>query len=64
MDDHGEAVITKAENLEITRIPTYEEVKDCIWEMHPLKAPGPDGFPRAFFKHYWDIMKDQVLKCV
>ena len=28
--------------------------------MPPDKAPGPDGFTGAFFKAYWDIIKDDV----
>ena len=29
--------------------------------MKSLKAPGPDGFPTLFHKHYWDIVGDQVV---
>jgi hypothetical protein len=29
--------------------------------MHPLKAPGLDGFPGLFFKHYWEIVGPQVI---
>jgi hypothetical protein len=25
------------------------EVKDALFQMYPLKAPGPDGFPSQFF---------------
>lgn len=60
----GESTVFDVDNMEIIRVPTREEEKTCIWEMHHLKAPGPDGFPSAFFKHYWDIVKDQTIKCV
>jgi hypothetical protein len=32
--------------------------------MHPLKAPGPDGFSGIFFKHYWEIVGSQVVTAV
>uniref|UniRef100_A0A2N9FSP0 CCHC-type domain-containing protein n=1 Tax=Fagus sylvatica TaxID=28930 RepID=A0A2N9FSP0_FAGSY len=35
--------ILNEDNANISRIPDYQEVKDVIWSMHPLKAPGPDG---------------------
>jgi hypothetical protein len=25
------------------------------------KAPGPDGFIGVFFKHAWEIIKDELL---
>lgn len=37
--------ITDEDNQELIRVPSEEEVKKCIWSMHPLKASGPEGFP-------------------
>ena len=28
------------------------EVEKALKQMHPLKAPGPDGMPPLFFQHY------------
>lgn len=50
--------VTAEENREIMRVPTEEEIKECIWSMHPLKAPGPDGFLGDFFRSYWNIVKN------
>ncbi len=43
--------ISDAENMELACMPSPQEIKAVIWEMHPLKAPGPDGFPGLFFKN-------------
>jgi hypothetical protein len=56
--------ITDQENEQICRIPTREEIKTTIFEMHPCKAPGPDGLPAFFFKQYWPIVADQVCNAV
>ena len=53
-----EAVITGAENEEICRVPTADEIRRIVFEMQPLKAPGPDGLPGLFYKHYWSIVGD------
>lgn len=50
--------ISDQENVELCKVPTNEEIRKVVWEMHPLKAPGPDGLPALFYKHYWSIVGD------
>jgi hypothetical protein len=52
--------ISREENAEISQVPDPEKIKDVIWDMHPLKAPGPDGLPELFFKKYWSTVGPQV----
>jgi mannosylglycoprotein endo-beta-mannosidase len=33
-----------------------------LFEIHPKKAQGPDGFIGKFYKSCWDIIKDDLLK--
>ena len=53
--------ISKEENRELCRIPSREEIRKVVLGMKSLKAPSPDGFPTLFYKHYWDIVGDQVV---
>ncbi|XP_012852582.1 PREDICTED: uncharacterized protein LOC105972190 [Erythranthe guttata] len=43
---------------------TQEEVKRALDEMHPLKSPGPDGFPAVFFQRFWNLVGGDVTKWV
>ena len=52
--------IFREENAEISRVPDPQEIKDVIWDMHPLKALSPDGLPGLFFKKYWSTVGPQV----
>lgn len=45
-------------------IPFEAEIKKIISALHPLKALGPDGFPGIFYRHYWKIVKSQVISYV
>uniref|UniRef100_A0A803Q610 Reverse transcriptase n=1 Tax=Cannabis sativa TaxID=3483 RepID=A0A803Q610_CANSA len=47
--------VTDAENECIGRILDTEEIKDIIFKMHPVKVLGLDGFPRIFYRKYWDM---------
>lgn len=38
-----------------------KEVKSVVFSFNACKAPGPDGFPSAFFQEFWDIVKDDVV---
>jgi hypothetical protein len=40
------------------------EVKAALFQMFPLKASGPDGFPAHFFQKHWDLCGEEVTKAV
>lgn len=56
--------ISNEENLSLCAVPTENEVKDTLWAMHLLKAPGPDGMPGIFFTFYCSIVGPQVVRFV
>ncbi|XP_019198180.1 PREDICTED: uncharacterized protein LOC109192007 [Ipomoea nil] len=37
-----------------------EEVRVAVFQMHPDKSPGPDGFGPGFFQYFWDIVGGEV----
>ncbi|XP_073358319.1 uncharacterized protein [Aegilops tauschii subsp. strangulata] len=43
---------------------TEHELHAAVTEMHGEKAPGPDGFTGMFFKHCWQLIKEDLLAAV
>ncbi|XP_074358745.1 uncharacterized protein LOC141698038 [Apium graveolens] len=43
-------------NSELTKDVTREEVRFAIFQMHPDKAPGPDGMTPTFFQKHWQTL--------
>jgi hypothetical protein len=41
-----------------------DEISDALFQIGPLKAPGPDGFPARFYQRNWDILKNDVITAV
>ncbi|XP_019160774.1 PREDICTED: uncharacterized protein LOC109157330 [Ipomoea nil] len=39
-------------------------VHKALTDMKPYKAPGPDGFPAAFYQNLWDLTGDSVFNMV
>jgi hypothetical protein len=39
-----------------------KEISDAMFQIGPLKALGPDGFPARFFQRHWDTMKGDVIR--
>ncbi|RVW32661.1 Transposon TX1 uncharacterized 149 kDa protein [Vitis vinifera] len=40
---------------------SMEEVYLALSELNGDKAPGPDGFPIAFWQFCWDFVKDEIM---
>lgn len=57
-------VITEDQNKELYRCIDEEEVKKATFRLNPDKAPGPDGFPAAFFQSYWGIIGKDLHRVV
>ncbi|CAM8886139.1 unnamed protein product [Rhodiola kirilowii] len=40
---------------------TGGEVRRALFEMHPTKAPGLDGFSAVFYQSNWSIVGQDVV---
>jgi hypothetical protein len=43
---------------------TEKEISDALFQIGPLKAPGPDGFPTRFLQRNWGLMHDEIVSAV
>lgn len=41
-----------------------EEIQKAVKQMHPTKAPGPDGMPPLFYQHYWNTIHNDITSFV
>jgi len=46
----------------LSRDVTNLEVKEAMFQMHPDKAPGPDGYNAYFFQRNWDMIGGDICK--
>ena len=56
--------ISSMQNEAFCHIPTPLEIKNVIFGMYNLEAPGPDGLPALFYKQYWPIVGESVTSAV
>eukprot|EP00253_Pinus_taeda_P031988 PITA_31988 len=56
--------ISEAQNADLDKEITLEEIE---WSLHSMpldKAPGPDGFTVAFYRSHWEIIKKDYIRMV
>ena len=66
MDDVLDAIETTLgeQDIEIlSRDFTGEEVQAALFQMHPNKAPGPNGMSPSFFQNFWQIVGNDIIEC-
>jgi hypothetical protein len=56
--------VTQEMNEKLVQPFDDTEVKQALFQMYPLKAPGPDGFPAHFFQKHWDLCGAEVTTAV
>lgn len=56
--------ISEQMNADLIKPFTDEEISDALFQIGPLKAPGPDGFPARFLQRNWGLLKGEVIAAV
>lgn len=41
-----------------------EEIKKAVFDLGGDRAPGPDGFPAAFFQNFWHVVGKDVVEAI
>jgi hypothetical protein len=59
-----EEKITADMNDQLCKPFTEEEISYAMFQIGPLKAPGPDGFPARFFQRNWGVLKEEIVQGV
>ena len=59
-----DGVVTPGMNKDLLRPFTHEKIKRALFQMHPSKAPGPDGISALFFQKYWHVVGSDVSHAV
>jgi hypothetical protein len=52
-----EPCISEGTNESLCAEFSDKEISDALFQIGPLKAPGPDGFPARFFQRNWGTLK-------
>ena len=59
-----ERVVTLEMNQSLLQNYTVEEVHCALFQMHPLKSPGPNGMSPFSFQNFWHIVGVDVTNAV
>ncbi|GAU36186.1 hypothetical protein TSUD_274640 [Trifolium subterraneum] len=53
--------VTDDDNFVLTAPITKVEIQQALFQMHPDKSPGPDGFYPAFYQRFWEQCSDDIF---
>uniref|UniRef100_A0A2N9EM59 Reverse transcriptase domain-containing protein n=1 Tax=Fagus sylvatica TaxID=28930 RepID=A0A2N9EM59_FAGSY len=57
-------VVSDDMNQRLVRDFDAEEVRRALFQIHPTKAPGPDGMSAIFFQNFWHIVGEDFTNAI
>jgi hypothetical protein len=56
------SVISQEDNDKFKQEVIEKELHEALFQVHPDKAPGPDGLSVHFYQNVWYIIKNDLLR--
>ncbi|XP_024013148.1 uncharacterized protein LOC112087460 [Eutrema salsugineum] len=56
--------ISQAQNDDVIKPVSREEVKKTVFDINPSKCPGPDGMNGFFYQQFWEDIGDEITSMV
>ena len=56
--------LSRTHSDSLIEVISSEEVKSALFNIHPNKAPGPNGFNAFFFQRVWHIVGDDLTSAI
>ncbi|XP_026434581.1 uncharacterized protein LOC113332120 [Papaver somniferum] len=53
--------ISMEESARTDQLPSIEEIHEAVFGLGADSAHGPDGFAGFFYRHYWEIIRDDLI---
>jgi hypothetical protein len=56
--------VTQEMNIHLCKDFSEEEISNALFQIGPIKAPGPNGFHARFYQRNWELLRTEVIKAV
>lgn len=56
--------VAAEDSTRLVEMVSFKEIKEALWSIGDLKAPGPDGYNSKFFKSTWSTTGPEVCAAV
>jgi hypothetical protein len=57
-------LVTEDMNSKLIVSFSDSEIEVALFQMGPMKSPGPDGLPALFFQRHWSLLRSHVCRAV